>query len=66
MNSTFTDIETISRRKKQNKVFPVGATWYELFVGRDRETLNRELEELENSGLIGSYSTLNSRFYFIK
>jgi len=66
MNTTYTDIENISRRKKQNKVFPVGADWYELYKGRDRETLNRELSELENGGLIGSYPTINSRFYYIK
>ena len=66
MNATYNDIKSISRRKKQNKVFPVGADWYELYAGRDRETLNRELAELETAGIIGSFSTLNSRFYFIK
>lgn len=66
MNSTYSDIESISRAKQRNKVFPVGASWYELYKGRDRETLNRELAELERTGVIGSFPTINSRFYFIK
>lgn len=67
MNPTFEKLEQISIDKKQRNVFPVGAMEIDLYrKTANIETTRKELAEMEQNGIIGSFETINGRFYFLK